>query len=258
MEIKAFNKRREVLLKKMELAKQGKKKVDELYTEGSVLYDAVYGRSYYKRKARQIKETVLTEDKNSFLDIGCGTGELEKEIFRKTEIENVYGVDISPQMAELADELNNGNVCIADASSLPFKKESFESAALIGDVIGYVDLLELCFSEVERILTQDGAVFLTYFKWPAAKITSSMSGRTRAGKSISSTYESTVKDSTEQTAEVTFTFELPNENEVIQKTTLRCYEQSQVEKALLNAGFSDVVLEDSMCTSQVNTVSAFL
>ncbi len=66
---------------------------------------------------------------NSFLDIGCGCGNLIKEIKKQKENVNVYGVDISEFAIKKA---NSPFVILAGCEKLPFENDYFDMAHILG------------------------------------------------------------------------------------------------------------------------------
>ncbi|MEK6692301.1 MAG: class I SAM-dependent methyltransferase [Nitrospirota bacterium] len=100
------------------------------------------------------------------LDIGSGTGLLCIEIARGFRDIEVFGVDISMDMLNIAkkaiiDEGLGSRVKFirSDASSIPFKKNSFEA------VVSYVSLHHWkdaapVFNEVKRVLKKDGTALI--------------------------------------------------------------------------------------------------
>lgn len=67
---------------------------------------------------------------NSFLDIGCGCGNLIKEMKKqKRRSANVYGVDISDFAVRRA---NVSFIILADCRNLPFKDSCFDMVHILG------------------------------------------------------------------------------------------------------------------------------
>jgi len=76
---------------------------------------------------------------NSFLDIGCGCGNLVKEIKKqKAESFDVYGVDISDFAVRRADV---SFVILADCQSLPFEDSRFDIVHILG-TLSYLSSLK--------------------------------------------------------------------------------------------------------------------
>lgn len=100
------------------------------------------------------------------LDIGSGTGLLCIEIARSFKDIDIFGIDISMDMLNIArkalvDEAPGSriNFVRADASSLPFRKNSFDA------VVSYVSLhhwknVPIVLNEVKRVLRKDGTAFI--------------------------------------------------------------------------------------------------
>lgn len=94
-------------------------KFDEDYYFGSIYsnYDEFLD---WKKIA---KELIGRFEFNSFLDIGCGCGNLVKEIKKQKENADVCGVDISEFAVKKA---NSPFVILADCKNLPFKDGRFD------------------------------------------------------------------------------------------------------------------------------------
>jgi ubiquinone/menaquinone biosynthesis C-methylase UbiE len=86
------------------------------------------------------------------LDIGCGTGQLARALAER-EVARVWGVDASPQMAEVA-RANGVNVKVAAAERLPFKDGWFERA--VSRMAVHLFDRPRAFAELRRVLAADG------------------------------------------------------------------------------------------------------
>jgi len=105
---------------------KGQSKFDKNYYFGSIYsnYDEFLD---WKKVA---KDLIRHFKFNSFLDVGCGCGNLVKEIKRqKRRSANVYGVDISDFAVRRA---NVSFVVLADCQSLPFKNSHFDMVHILG------------------------------------------------------------------------------------------------------------------------------
>ena len=77
---------------------------------------------------------------NSFLDIGCGCGNLVKEIKKQKENFDVYGVDISDFAVKKA---NTPFVILADCKNLPFENSRFDMVHILGTFSYFSTLSEI-------------------------------------------------------------------------------------------------------------------
>ena len=97
------------------------------------------------------------KDNLKILDLGCGTGKMLKVLKQFGE---TTGVDSSQKAIEYCKTKGAGNVVLADATKLPFRKESF-------DVVTAMELLEHieddagALREWFRVLKPGGVLFLT-------------------------------------------------------------------------------------------------
>lgn len=87
-------------------------------------YDDIHGsEKYSKHDIKTIIElTTPIEGKSTFLDIGCGTGYLLRELENRNHVS--FGVDISPTVVEKASENTNSEIQCADATKDPMLYEN--------------------------------------------------------------------------------------------------------------------------------------
>jgi SAM-dependent methyltransferase len=86
------------------------------------------------------------------LDVGCGTGQLARALADR-EVARVWGVDASPQMAEVARR-NGVNIKVATAERLPFKDGWFER--VVSRMAVHLFDRPRAFAELRRVLAADG------------------------------------------------------------------------------------------------------
>lgn len=91
------------------------------------------------------------------LDIGCGRGELVKEINRLGAY--AAGIDYSPASMRLSRD--SGAALAASATHLPFPTATFDKVTLI-DVVEHLDQHDLCvcLREIKRVLKSEGILFI--------------------------------------------------------------------------------------------------
>jgi len=93
------------------------------------------------------------------LDLGCGTGRMTENL--KKFSADVTGCDISEKMLNIAQKkMKNVNFVHADVYSLPFEDNSFDMV-IASFLIVHLKYLDDAFSEVNRILRDDGEFLLT-------------------------------------------------------------------------------------------------
>jgi 2-polyprenyl-6-hydroxyphenyl methylase/3-demethylubiquinone-9 3-methyltransferase len=98
------------------------------------------------------------------LDVGCGGGFYSLVVCRKGA-EDVTLLDISPicvkaakiNLRENANVVPNG--VIANATNMPFRKESFDFVILV-DIIEHIQADHVLLREIERILKSTGAMII--------------------------------------------------------------------------------------------------
>ncbi|MEM2873895.1 MAG: class I SAM-dependent methyltransferase [Candidatus Nanoarchaeia archaeon] len=128
---------------------QAKKEIiSKLYDKTADIYDSRYG------KIQEEKYRIMLEDlqlKKPILDLGCGTGLLQK--FFKAKL---IGLDISFKMLKRSKEYS----IQGDMENLPFKNNSF-ATVLSFTALQNLENAEAMLREVKRILKPDGIFVLT-------------------------------------------------------------------------------------------------
>ncbi|MEG9437453.1 methyltransferase domain-containing protein [Edaphobacter sp. HDX4] len=98
----------------------------------------------------------------SILDLGCGTGRWLDRLARLGTPECSIGLDASPEMLAVAARrgLSGTNFIEAVLPSIPVSSASVD-LILASFVLGYVDDLDLCASEMDRVVRDQGDAFIT-------------------------------------------------------------------------------------------------
>ena len=96
----------------------------------------------------------------SLLDIACGSGELLKK-FKSLIHGKLHGIDISPQMAELANLklLGSSRIQVSPMTKIPFPDGSFDFITNTHDSLNYLiteEDLHSHFREVHRVMQKGG------------------------------------------------------------------------------------------------------
>ena len=123
----------------------------------------------------------LGTTRRKILSIGCGAGELERELIAAGHA--VTGLDLSPAMLLRALRKGLPRVVAAEAGRLPFRPQSFDTV-LIMESLGYLALDDV-FREARRVLTKRGRFVITtygagidahraYHKWSAAEVAAAL------------------------------------------------------------------------------------
>jgi SAM-dependent methyltransferase len=128
------------------------------YTDISQTYDEY--RSFSKHLAKKVVEFGGIREGIKALDVGCGTGNLARQLLDLMSLD-IVGVDISLPMLKVARGKSLEVLC-ADAASnrLPFRDSSFDILTATY-VIHQISNLELLFSECYRVLRNGVLVLLT-------------------------------------------------------------------------------------------------
>lgn len=103
----------------------------------------------------------------NILDVGCGTGQMLRELKKHYPKSAFTGLDISMAMARVTSTKIK-NIVVADAICLPFKNESF-NLVLSNVAYQWVFDLERAFKECIRILNPDGEFVFTCFGFETLK-----------------------------------------------------------------------------------------
>ena len=101
----------------------------------------------------------LSARDRAILSIGCGSGELERDLLRLNY--QLVGMDICYEMLQSARRRGVRSVVQADALSLPFRSGSFD-LVLFPESIGYFGLHPML-SGVTRVLKRRGRLLLTAY-----------------------------------------------------------------------------------------------
>lgn len=133
------------------------------YRNISGIYDRIFDNMNKGLKIVGIKMFRPSKGMN-ILDVGCGTGS-HLELYQRYEC-NLYGLDLSPSMLEVARKRlgNNAQLDLGNATDVPYEDNKFDL------VITMLSLHEMSpetrsgvFSEIKRILKQDGHILLIDF-----------------------------------------------------------------------------------------------
>ena len=95
------------------------------------------------------------------LDIGCGRGEMAREVIRRVGDVVVHGIDSDLcGMAELQDETGNRlTIRKMDVKRLDFPDASFDVAYAL-NVLEHIDDLEAAYRELKRVVKPGGMLYL--------------------------------------------------------------------------------------------------
>lgn len=101
-------------------------KTKKHFEESAEYYDESFDGKFVKPMYEHILRRLKKEERARILDVGCGTGNVLKELVNGSR--QLYGVDLSEKMVEIAKERLKDNAVIeaADAKELPFENASFD------------------------------------------------------------------------------------------------------------------------------------
>jgi demethylmenaquinone methyltransferase/2-methoxy-6-polyprenyl-1,4-benzoquinol methylase len=134
---------------------------------------------------RRAARECLAGNPSRVLDLCCGTGDLTLELCRiSRDGTKVTGVDFSQAMLALAEQKARSSgispkpcfVC-ADATSLPFPEDNFDSVAISFAFrnLSYKNpLIEQCLAEVLRVLKPDGRLVIVETSQPKSRLIKSL------------------------------------------------------------------------------------
>jgi 2-polyprenyl-3-methyl-5-hydroxy-6-metoxy-1,4-benzoquinol methylase len=95
------------------------------------------------------------------LDIGCGTGLLDKEIKAINKESYIIGIDISEEAIEIAKKyLDESYLLNLDNDKLPIFKNKFD-LIILGDILEHLKRPDVFLSNVYEYLNNDGKVLLS-------------------------------------------------------------------------------------------------
>lgn len=124
---------------------------------------AVHQSDFNQRRMDEIVKGLAEKtQKDLFLDLGCGTGNLLK--FGKKHFKKAIGIDISFKMLKVAKQ-NNLEVIQADILFLPFKPSIFDVVSIFSVLHHLYDYQQI-FNQISRVLKRGGYL---YSDWDPTK-----------------------------------------------------------------------------------------
>ncbi len=136
-------------------------KVSEEYQNLAEQYDSKY--EHYN--ARTISETVFSLDNidnKSILDVGCGTGILLSLLSRLNGTTNLFGIDLTPGMLNIAEKRLGTAATLLSASSenIPLTTNSID-VVISTNCFHYFSNQKLAINEFRRVLKPGGQLIIT-------------------------------------------------------------------------------------------------
>lgn len=196
----------------------------------------------------RIEKFAKTTGGKRLLDIGCGTGFILS--LAHSCFEEVYGIDITPAMLDIAasklkeQKVNNVKLMQASSDKLPFPDSYFDVVIAYG-FLHHLPTLLPTFSEVYRVL-KDGGVFYTdqdpnHYFWESMKSLPS------DGRGISELLETERKSVCDMVEEVQIVAGNNLDASTIKMAeylkTQGGFKEEAVEELLHKVGFGDIYYE---------------
>lgn len=126
------------------------------YNKIASSYDERYSVNYLTRVEASLLNIAADKNILSILEVGCGTGRWLKAL--KHLKKKLCGLDYSLEMLKIANcEKGNFHLTNADATKLPFFKESFDMIFCINAIHHFPDK-EKFFSEANNSLSENGII----------------------------------------------------------------------------------------------------
>ncbi len=90
-------------------------------------YDNYFLKDWFIKALKKTINTLNITENSRILDIGCGTGNLLYLLERENKNLELYGIDISEKMLNIAkNKLKNSKLSIQSAEDIDFKDDSFD------------------------------------------------------------------------------------------------------------------------------------
>ncbi|MGF1992263.1 MAG: class I SAM-dependent methyltransferase [Nostoc sp. ZfuVER08] len=136
--------------------------VRKQYNNLAVIYDRRW-KKYIDRTLSSLKTWAEISPLDTVLDIGCGTGELERLLLTDYPNLKIVGVDISEQMLAIAENKCSGypqvSFQVASSSALPFPNNSFD-VIVSASAFHYFSEPLAALIEMKRVLKPNGKVVI--------------------------------------------------------------------------------------------------
>lgn len=122
---------------------------------GAIFYNAFVKRILSKSETEISKSVVQSIKQGVLVDVGSGTGYLSIEIAKRTPDLNIYGIDLSKKMVEIASgnakKYKNVQFKLANAVKIPFEDNSIDLIISTGSFHHWKYPIKV-FNECYRIL----------------------------------------------------------------------------------------------------------
>ncbi len=132
----------------------------------SMAYDILLELAPYQEMIRDVGAGIPAVDKLQVLDAGCGTGNLLQFLEKKIPGATLVGIDLSPEMLQLARTKISGQTSLIQADlnkALPFHDAAF-GLITSTNVLYFVKEPRYTLQEYQRLLNPGGLLILTTLK----------------------------------------------------------------------------------------------
>ena len=121
---------------------------------------------YWRRHAAEI---VADWRPRTIADLATGTGDLALALQKKLPDADIVGVDVLPEMLDLAQRKGVRQVVLADAMSLPFDDASFDCVT-VAFGLRNLENWAAALAEMSRVLKSNGHLLVLEFSLPTTPV----------------------------------------------------------------------------------------
>lgn len=144
--------------------KNNKEKLKSLtiseFSQKASLYDSDGMFEMVKEDYSEVIEEVMNEPFNSLVDYGCGTGELLNRLYKRDPVKDYIGVDITPEIIEVAKEKNKDiSYYVGDSESFLLPEGSVDVITCVHSFHHYPSP-ELFLSNAKKSLKKGGRLII--------------------------------------------------------------------------------------------------
>ncbi len=133
------------------------RRFEAIPTFSALLYNALARRILAKPETKIAEDIAKKIKKGTVLDLGSGTGYLSIEIAKRVPNLQVYGIDLSVKMVEIAKSyarnIRNVKFFLGNAAKLPFGEESIDFIVSTGSLHHWRKPVKV-FNECYRVLKE--------------------------------------------------------------------------------------------------------
>jgi ubiquinone/menaquinone biosynthesis C-methylase UbiE len=112
-----------------------------------------------------VTESLMDQIQSGVLIIGAGQGLIVRHLARKGL--SAIGLDINPEMVQIAKKKYNLDIIEGDAGSLPFEKETFSTVIISSGVVDYgadESMIATFINEAKRVCRPGGKILMAFYR----------------------------------------------------------------------------------------------